>query len=145
MDNELVLTGVYDVDVNNLIATLNQVKLRLKACSDAGASNQNFVQLWHNVNGLHNEIHTLTERLRMHEKQDDIIHTEQNERIEGLEQVTSAPVIDQLSVMKAAAHKVCSTARHTVLTLVNTDTGERTSLMTVGKECVEELRNTLDY
>lgn len=140
MENDLTLTGVYDVDVNNLMAMLHQVKNRLKACSDSSAANQNFTQLWHAVNTLHNDILAVTANLKAHEKADDIIHTEQNEKIEGLEQLAHGMTTEQVVAMKAAAHKVCSSARQTVLTLVNTDTGQRTSLMTVGKDCVEALK-----
>lgn len=145
MDNDLALTGVYEVDVNNLIAMLSKVRNSLKACSDTSAANQNFTQLWHAVNVLHNDLLMVTANLKAHEKADDVIHTEQNERIEGLEQLVHGLTVDQVKALKEAAGLICEKARQTTLTLVNTDTGERTSLMTVGREHVESLKECIDY
>lgn len=141
MNNDLVLTGVYSVDVNNLVSMLHEVKARLKSCSDTSASNQNFVQLWHQVNGLHNEIQAITEQLKAHEQSDEIIHTEQNERIEGLEQLNQVTPV--ASGLKEAAKAVCGNARETILSIVNTETGVRTNLMAVGKEHIDKLREVI--
>lgn len=143
MDNELVLTGVYGVDVNALLNMLIDVKARLKSCSDAGAANQNFVQLWHTVNGLHNDIHAVTERLKAHEQADEIMHTEQNEKLEGVEQLSQGKPI--ASALKEAAQAICDNARETILTLTNTDTGVKTFLMVIGKEHVEKLKEVVAY
>lgn len=146
MNSELVLTGVYDVDVSNLISMLNDVKARLKSCSDTGAATQNFVQLWHQVNTLHNEINSVTDRIKAHEQSDEIMHTEQNERLEGLEQLSQGKAkVAVPDGLKEAAKAICEHARETVLSIYNTDTNVRTNLMAIGKEHVDKLKEVIAY
>jgi hypothetical protein len=143
MSEKMQLTGVYEVDVNSLISKLDEVKNRLRLCSQNTARSQNFSKLWGEVESMHKEIHALTEELKAHEIDDDVIHLRHDEELEEIVHLIHGMNPEEVKELQDLAEKIAENARHTNIKLTSLVTGRRVPLMAVDTALISELKECL--